>query len=66
MKATWLTLFVWIVKMSPDDIDSVALAVFDLLVDLGCTLDENDDWDQLRDLLHDKLDRFCTRDRNYN
>ena len=52
--------------MSPDDIDSVALAVFDLLVDLGCTLDENDDWDQLKDLLHDKLDRFCTRDRNYN
>ena len=53
--------------MSPDDIDSVALAVFDLLVgDLGCNLDENDDWDQILDLLHDKLDKFCTRDRNYN
>lgn len=53
--------------MSPDDIDSVALAVFDLLVqDLGCTLDENDDWEQLLTLLHDKLEPFCTRDRNYN
>lgn len=52
--------------MSPDDIDSVALAVFDLMVDLGCTLDEDDDFGQLNDLLHDMLDKFCTRDRNYN
>lgn len=52
--------------MSPDDIDEVALAVFDLLVELGHELDENDDWDKIYDLLHDKLDKFCTRDRNYN
>jgi len=52
--------------MSPDDIDRLALAVFDLLVDLGCTLDENDDWDQLKNLLYDKLDPFVTRERNYN
>lgn len=52
--------------MSPDDIDRLALDIFDLLVDLGCTLDENDDWDQLKNLLYDKLEPFCTRDRNYN
>lgn len=52
--------------MSPDDIDSIALAVFELITSLGCDLDENDDWDQLHWLLHDKLDKFCTRDRNYN
>jgi hypothetical protein len=52
--------------MSPDDIDHVALAVFDLLTDLGLAIDENDDWDQLRNLLHHKLDKFCTKERNYN
>ena len=53
--------------MSPDDIDRVALAVFDLLtLDLGCNLDEDDDWDQLKNLLHEKLEPFVTRERNHN
>lgn len=53
--------------MSPDDIDHVALAVFDLLtLDLGIIMDENEDWDQIRSLLHHKLDKFCTKERNYN
>lgn len=53
--------------MSPDDIDRLALAVFDLLVqDLGCDLSENDDWDQILNLLHNKLEPFVTRERNYN
>ena len=52
--------------MSPDDIDRLALDVFDLLVDLGCVLDENDDWDQLKNLLYDRLEPFCMKDRNYN
>lgn len=52
--------------MSPDDIDNLALAVFDLFVDMGYSLDENDEWDQLKDLLYDKLEPFCIRDRNYN
>lgn len=53
--------------MSPDDIDKVALAVFDLIVgDLGCDLSEDDDWLQLLNLLHDKLEPFITKDRNYN
>lgn len=52
--------------MNEDDINHVALAVYDLLVDLGINLDENDDWDQLSTLLQDKLEPFVTRDRNYN
>ena len=52
--------------MSPDNIDSLALDVYDLLVGMGFTLDENDQWDQLKDLLHSKLELFVTRDRNYN
>jgi hypothetical protein len=51
--------------MSPDDIDRIALDVFDLLADLGCNLGD-DDWDHLMDLLHDKLEPFVTRERNYN
>lgn len=52
--------------MSPDDIDSLALNLFDFMVDHGVQLDENDGWDELRDLLYRKLENFCTRDRNYN
>lgn len=52
--------------MSPDDIDHLALAVFDLFVDIGYSLDENDEWDQLKALLYGKLEPFCTKDRNYN
>ena len=52
--------------MSPDNIDSLALDVYDLLVGMGFILDENDQWDQLKDLLQDKLEPFVTRDRNYN
>lgn len=52
--------------MSPDDIDRLALAVFDLFVDMGYSLDENDEWDQLKSLLYDRLEPFCTKDRNYN
>lgn len=52
--------------MSPDDIDRLALSVFDLLVDLGYSLDENDDWEHLKNLLYDKLEPFVTRDRSYN
>jgi len=51
--------------MSPDDIDDIALDVFDLLADLGCDLGD-DDYDQLSSLLHDKLGPFVTRERNYN
>jgi hypothetical protein len=52
--------------MSPDDIDRLALDVYDLLVDMGHTLEENDEWDQLKSLLYDRLEPFVTRERNYN
>lgn len=55
-----------ILTMSPDDIDDITLAVFDLFVDMGYDLDEDGEWDQLKDLLYDKLEPFCTRDRSYN
>jgi hypothetical protein len=53
--------------MSPDDIDSIVLDLYDLLVkDLGCPLDEDDDYAQLSDFMHEALEKFVTRDRNYN
>lgn len=53
--------------MSPDDVDSIALEVFDLLVnDMGLNLDEDADFIRIHDLLMDTLDKFITRDRNYN
>lgn len=53
--------------MSPDDIDTVVLKLHDFLwKQLGCALDENDDYEALSDFMHDTLDKFVTRDRNYN
>lgn len=53
--------------MSPDDIDSLNLALHDFLVQqLGCPLDDEQDYVDLCEFLHDALDKFCTRDRNYN
>jgi hypothetical protein len=53
--------------MSPDDIDSVVLKLHDFLFrSLGCALDEDEDYDMLYNFMHNQLDPFCTRDRNYN
>lgn len=53
--------------MSPDDIDTVVLKLHDFLVNhLGCMLDENEDYGDLYDFMHDVLDPFCSKDRNYN
>jgi hypothetical protein len=53
--------------MSPDDIDSIVLSLHDFLFrNLGCSLDENDDYEMLSDFMHDALEKFVTRDRNYN
>lgn len=53
--------------MSPDDIDTVVLELHDFLTGvLGCALDEEDDYESLSDFMHDTLDKFVTRDRNYN
>ena len=53
--------------MSPDDIDNLVLKLHDFLVfQLGCQLDENDDYVDLQDFMQDVLDPFVTKDRNYN
>lgn len=53
--------------MSPDDIDSITLDLYDFLVNkMKVQLDENDDYDALSSLMYDVLDKFVTRDRNYN
>lgn len=52
--------------MSPDDITSLALDIHDSLLELGFDLDEDEDWDALYNFMHEYLDRFCTKERNYN
>lgn len=52
--------------MNYDDITSIALDVFDALQDLGLDLDEDDDWLKVYNFMHELLDRFETKDRNYN
>jgi hypothetical protein len=53
--------------MSPDDIDSFSLDLYDFLVNvMTLDLNEDADYEALLSLLYDKLDPFITRDRNYN
>lgn len=53
--------------MSPDDIDTIVLKLHDFLTGaMGCPLDENDDYVDLQDFMYDVLEKFVTRDRNYN
>lgn len=53
--------------MSPDDIDSITLDLFDFLVNkMRVQLDEDDDYKTVGDFLQRRLDKFITRDRNYN
>ena len=53
--------------MSPDDIDNVVLNLHNFLFfQLGLPLDENEDYDMLSEFMHNALDKFTTRDRNYN
>ena len=53
--------------MSPDNIDSLALDLHDFLINVvGLDLNGDSDYVAIHDFLADKLDRFVTRDRNYN
>jgi hypothetical protein len=53
--------------MSSDDIDSVVLKLHDFLFrNLGCALDEDEDYELLSNFMHNELESFVTRDRNYN
>lgn len=54
-------------SFSPDDIDNFACKLFDYLVDnMDCPFDEDVDFGMIMDFCHRNLDKFCTRDRNYN
>jgi hypothetical protein len=53
--------------MSPDDIDEVVLKLSYFITDaLGFQMDEDDDYSQLSDFMYDQLERFVTRERNFN
>lgn len=53
--------------MSPDDIDSLTLKLHNFLVkEFNFPLDEEQDYLDLCDFLHDNLEQFVTKERNYN
>ena len=52
--------------MSPDDIDRIALGLYEVLGDLNANLNENDDWDEVLAYMHRALEPYVTRERNYN
>ena len=53
--------------MSPDDVDSVVLKLYDFLVQtLGANIDEDEDYRALQLWMLNAFDPFYTKDRNYN
>ena len=58
--------------MSPDDIDSLIVAVIKFIeieTDNGndaINFDDDAIYNRFEKLIYDKLEKFCTRDRNYN
>lgn len=52
--------------MTEDVISSLALDLHDFLEQLGRVPNENEDYDALSNLLHNRLSQFITRERNYN
>lgn len=54
--------------MSPDDIDSLVVEVVKWLEkqDVNIDFDNDKSYDEFADIFYDHLERFCTRDRNYN
>ena len=55
-------------QLTYDDINSFVLSLHDFLVNnLGCVLDENEDYQLLGDFIFDNLDKYSTGDfGNYN
>lgn len=57
--------------MSPDDLDSFIVSLADwidtrsALIEIQ-TMEDDGLYSSLTDLVYNELDRFCTRDRNYN
>lgn len=53
--------------MSTDDIDRVVLELHNFLIeDFGILLNEDTDYGDLHNFMHVLLEKFVTRDRNYN
>ena len=52
--------------MSPDDIDDLVFKLHNLLVAMDRVPDDDDDYCTISAFVHDELDKFCTRDRNWN
>ena len=52
--------------MSPDDIDTIVLRLHDLLTAMDRVPDDDEDYITISEFMHDALDKYCTRDRNYN
>lgn len=53
--------------MSPDDIDSLVLDLHDFLrYDLDIAINDTSQYSSLSDFMHNALEKFVTRDRNYN
>jgi hypothetical protein len=54
--------------MSPDDIDTVVLKLYEFMIgNLGCELDEDsDDYERLQNFMHEALEPYVTRERNFN
>jgi len=53
--------------MNHDDIDSLAVDLYNFLVDdMGLDLNDDGDFNAMLSLLYNKLDPFITHDRNYN
>jgi hypothetical protein len=52
--------------MSPDDIDSIVLDLSDFMHNsMGIDLND-EEYDMLYNFMHNQIDPFCTRERNYN
>ena len=52
--------------MSPDDIDDFVYQLHNLLAAMDRVPDDDDDYCTISDFTHSYLDKYCTRDRNYN
>jgi hypothetical protein len=53
--------------MSPDDIDTLTLRLYDFLTNvMRVDLNEDSDYNAVSDFLAEQLEPFITRDRNYN
>jgi len=53
--------------MSPDDVENLTFELHDFLVnEMRVQLDEEDDYQSLSNFLFLNLDKFITRERNFN